>query len=161
MRRVLDQSADNQQADVLIYFDGDLLAGIVLDAVQDTFPYYGGTIADRPALTQWSRFVKEFHEADLEFDYCPHHPHEGPYEESDLAAYIKALSALKNFDEDLDLDHPWLSPWKAVDPATLESYLRFLDFRRWRAVTKHGEIVEGISLPPSLDLQTRRFYFRP
>ncbi|MFI7274615.1 hypothetical protein [Streptomyces sp. NPDC049879] len=150
-----------QQADVLVYFDDELLAGVELDAVQDTFPWYGGTIVDGPALERWRGFVEMFHEADLEFDYCPHHPDEGPYEETDLARYAEALTKLEGLEDDMYEGDPWLAPWKAADPARVESYLRFLDHRRWRAVTRGGEIVAGIPLPPSIDLRTRRFSFRP
>ncbi|ADI09636.1 hypothetical protein SBI_06516 [Streptomyces bingchenggensis BCW-1] len=146
---------------MLIYFDGELLAGIVLDDVQNSFPEYGGTVVDGPALPRWREFVEVFGSVDLEFDYCPHHPDEGPYESTDLAWYVNALAGLEGSHPEADPDHPWLEPWKAADSACLERYLTFLDFRRWRAVTQNGEIVAGIPLPPSLDLRTRRFYFRP
>ncbi|MGW1991325.1 hypothetical protein [Embleya sp. NPDC001921] len=151
----------DQQADVLVYFDGELLAGIVLDDVQDTYPHYGGTIVDGPALALWREFVEIFHEADLEFDYCPHHPDEGRYQETDLALYVDVLRGLQGSGEGTDRDDPWLAPWQGSDSAKVEEYLRFLDFRRWRAVTRNGETVMGIPLPPSMDLDTRRFHFRP
>lgn len=146
---------------MLVYFDGELLAGIVLDDVQNSHPEYGGTIVDGPTLARWRKFVDVFHEADLEFDYCPHHPDEGPYEDTDISRYVDALSGLAEGTSAPDWDHPWLAPWKGADAADVESYLRFLDFRLWLAITRSGEVVVGIALPPNMDLGTRRFYFRP
>lgn len=150
-----------RQVDVLVYFGDELLVGVELDAVQDTFPWYGGTVVDGPALERWRDFVDIFHAADLEFDYCPHHPDEGPYGETDLARYVVALTRLDDPEADVYQDDPWLAPWKAADPARVESYLQFLDYRRWRVVTRNGELVAGIPLPPSIDLRARRFLFRP
>ncbi|MFI6286743.1 hypothetical protein ACIBCM_18670 [Streptomyces sp. NPDC051018] len=163
--RVPEPSSGGRQIDLFVYFDDELLVGVELDAVQDSFPWYGGTVVDGPALEGRRDFVEAFHAADLEFDYCPHHPDEGPYEETDLAGYVEALTRLHGAedddDDDADQDDPWTAPWQAADPARLEGYLRFLDHRRWRVVNRSGEIVVGVPLPPGIDLQARRFSFRP
>jgi hypothetical protein len=153
-------------AHIRLYFDGECLAGIVLDDVQETCPWYLGTIIEGPAMRDWREFVVALHAADLEFDYCPHHPEEGPYEETDLAEYVDTLTALRR-DQLRGTsvrsvgDEPWLVSLTTTDPEWLERYLQFLDFRRWRAVTLSGETVESIPLPPSLDLTSKRFAFRP
>ncbi|MFI7637510.1 hypothetical protein [Nonomuraea sp. NPDC049400] len=151
------------ELDIRLYFDDELIAGIVLDDVQDTYPWYQGVIVDGPALGRWRTFAEAYHHADLEFDYCPHHPHEGSYDETDLAAYVGALTELHQTGQTKDAcldDDGWLTPWTDAQPEQLEGYLRFLDFRRWRAVARTGEIAVEIPLPPSLDLTTRRFSFR-
>ena len=151
------------ELDVRLYFDGELLAGITLDDVQDTYPWYRGTIIDGPALAQCRELVEAYHDVDLEFDYCPHHPDEGPYEDTDLAEYVDALTALHRTSQAADAgpdDDAWLGPWRNAQPEQLERYLRFLDFRRWQAVTSSGENADEIPLPPNLDLVTRRFAFR-
>ncbi|WP_126638907.1 hypothetical protein [Embleya hyalina] len=150
-----------RDAEVLVYFDGVLIAGIVLDDVQDSYPHYLGTIVDGPGLGPLRTFVERFAEADPEFDYCPHHPHEGPYEESDTARYVEALSAIGADCANVDWDDPWLAPWRGADESTLRSYLRFLDFRLWRATNRAGELLTSIALPVSLDLESRRFVYNP
>src|SRR5688572_21997321 len=143
------------KADILIFLDEELLAGIVLDPVQDSFPWYEGTISEGPALGAWRELVEIYNAAALEFDYCPHHPDEGPYEETDLSRYVELLTRLRDAGggapkEEIDVDDPWLAPWLVKSREELERYLGFLDWRRWRAVTQDGQVVEGVPLPVDL-----------
>lgn len=145
--------------DITLTFDDEHIASIVLDDVQDSYPWYKGRVVDGPAMPRWRDLVEVFGQADLEFDYCPHHPDEAPYEDSDLAAYASELAAYQRNRQ--ASDSFWARHWDALDADRLAALVRFVDFRRWKAVNYAGEIVEGVPLPPQLDLQSRRFAFRP
>ena len=146
--------------DIRLTFDGACLAGIVLDEFLD-YPVCTGTIVEQPAIAPWRGYVAALHAADLEFDYCPHHQDEGPYEDTDLAAYVDAMTALR---DRLAAGGPVAEPGWPVpsrDPDWLTTYLGFLDHTRWRAASPGATIIVGVPLPPSLDLETKRFAFRP
>lgn len=154
-----------KRTEILLLLDGEVLAEIDLDSIQDDFPWYEGTLIEGPSLPRWRDFVRAFHDAHIDRDYCPHHPDEGPFEDTDLAKYIHALTALRDAraaDRVVpeDEDDTWLAPWRSAPLERLEAYLGFLDWRRWSAVTHAGELIEEIPLPPSLDLDTKRFAFR-
>lgn len=160
------------EPDIDILLDGEALAHVLLDEMQDAFPWYDGTLVEGPALGRWREFVDVYHRADVELDYCPHHPDEGPYEETDLAKYVAVLTALHaarvagrpvasdSGDDAGELDL-WIAPWLDAPADRLREYIDFLDWRRWRAVYRDGTLVEGIALPPSLDFGSRRFAYRP
>jgi NAD(P)-dependent dehydrogenase (short-subunit alcohol dehydrogenase family) len=59
-----------------------------------------------------------------------------------------------------DADDPWLAPWIDAEPARLQEYIAFLDWRRWQAVNRDGEIIAGVALPPCLDFESGRFVLR-
>jgi hypothetical protein len=151
-------------SDIDILFDGELIAGIVLDPIQDSFPWYTGTLVDGPALAKYRSFVDAYFEVDLEFDYCPHHPDEGPFDSSELARYIAALSSLVDPGTagaiEPELREHWLARWIEADVAVVSAYIAFLDWRRWRAVDRDDQIVAAIPLPPALDVASGRFDFR-
>lgn len=147
----------------MVAYDDEHIATIVLNGLQDTYPWYVGRIVDGPAMSRWQDLVEVFAQADLEFDYCPHHPDEGPYDDTDLADYVAELAVYRQRrlsgerpDGDDRAQH-----WGRLDDERLAVLAEFVDFRRWKAVTVHGEIVEGVPLPPNLDLSTRRFAYRP
>jgi len=149
-----------------IHLDSEIVAEIRLDGVQDSFPWYEGTLTPCPELEPFRRFVDAYRAADLELDYCPHHPHEGPYEDTDLARYVAQLAALReqiaaSAIDPAAADDTWLAPWIGASLDELDAYLRFLDWRRWRAVTCDGTVIDGIPLPPRLDLEGGRFAYRP
>jgi len=149
--------------DLDILLDGELIVRIVLDPIQDSFPWYMGALVEGPALARHRAFVDAYCEADLEFDYCPHHPDEGSFEESELARYIAALSSLADPSAprtaESELCEHWLAPWVDADVAAISTYIAFLDWRRWRAVDCDGQIVVAIPLPPALDFKSGRFGF--
>lgn len=155
------------EPDLFIYLDGELLATVTLDAVQDDYPWYSGALAEGPAMPRWRDFVDRYAEADLDFSYHPHHPDEGPYEETDLAGYVKALRELLDArvrgapPPDGSGEDPWVEPWLGEPIERLEQYIDFLDWRRWRVVSASGAIVEGVSSPPDLRVESGRFTFRP
>jgi hypothetical protein len=148
------------EPDILLYFDGACVAQLVLDDVQTEYPWYTCTIVEAPAMLDWREFAIALHSADLEFDYCPYHPDEGGYEDTDLAAYVEFVKAVRRSAPPSD-ETGWLEVLPSMDPGWLDRYLQFLDFRRWRAVNRSDEIVVGIPLPPSLDLTGGRFAYRP
>lgn len=151
--------------DIDIYFDDQLLAQIILDPIQDAFPWYTGTLIEGPAMPRWRDLVRAYHAAGLEFDYAPHHPDERPFEETDLAAYIADLVKLRAAraagDQVTGEDDDLLGSWQQAPIERLDEYISFLDWRRWRATNRAGQIIAGIPLPPSLDLASKRFNFRP
>ena len=152
------------EPDITIYLDDQVIAYLLLDSLQDTFPWCCGTLVEGPALERWRGFVDAYHDADIEFDYCPHHPQEGAYEDTELAGYIEDLRALARerpaADEVSSAQDHRLAPWIAAPPDRLSDYIAFLDHRRWRAINRDGDVVVGIALPPSLDFETRQFSFR-
>lgn len=143
----------------MLLFDDEHIASIVLHDVQDSFPWYTGRIVDGPTMFRWRDLVKVFGLSDLEYDYCPHHPEEGPYEDSDLATYVAELVAYQG--DRRACDSTWTPDWEALDDCRLAALVGFVDYRRWKAVNRAGEIVEGVPLPPALDLESRKFAFRP
>ncbi len=152
------------EADVVFRFEGRAVAGLVLDPLQDSFPWYEGALVEGPALAAVRTFVDRYHAADLEFDFAPYHPDEGPYEETQLSEYAKALSTYRRERPPLAEDddaHAWLLPWRDASDEELDRYLEFLDWRRWQAITRSGAIERGIALPPRLDLARKRYAYRP
>lgn len=149
------------EPDICFYIDDDLVATLHLDGVQNNFPWYEGVLQTAKGTERWRVFIDRYREADLELDYCPYHPDEMPYGDSELARYIAALEQLRT---DPDRRHDevveaWREPWRDAPREELEQYLRFLDWRRWRAVNREGAVVDSIALPPKLDLQSLRFGF--
>lgn len=159
------QNGENREnAEIIdIRIDGEVVASLELDAVQDSYPWHMASLVPGPALPKWRAFVDAYVLAGIEIDFCPGHPDEGPYEETDLAAYIAALRALLKdgaSTTDADEDDPWLDRWRGEDPSRLEEYIAFLDWRRWRASSRRtGQSVPGIPLPPALDIASARFGF--
>lgn len=157
----------SREPHLFIYLDDQLLATVTFDGFQNEYPWYSGTLAAGPAMPRWREFVDRYAEADVEFDYHPHHPDEGPYEETDLAEYVKLLRELLDARKrgapppDGSDEDPWVQPWLAEPIERLEQYIAFLDWRRWRAVTADGSIVEGVPLPPKLHVEHGRFSYRP
>lgn len=152
------------EADLVFRFEGRAVAGLVLDAVQDAFPWYEGSLLEGPALPDLREFLERYRAAELEFDFAPYHPDEQPYEETELCAYVKALADYRRqrtaLVEGSD-SYAWLLPWREAADAELDRYLEFLDWRRWQAVYRTGSHERGIGLPPDLDLTTRRYAYRP
>jgi hypothetical protein len=145
--------------DIALRFDDEHVASIVLDDVQDSYPWYTGRIVDGPTMPRWRDLVEVFSLADLELDYCPHHPHEGPYEDTDLATYVAELVAYQR--DRRAGNSVWTPDWDVLNDHRLAALVGFVDYRRWKAVNRAGEIIEGVPLPPGLDLQSRKFAFRP
>ncbi len=150
--------------DIDLFFDDQLVAQILLNPIQNAFPWYEGSLVEGPALARWRGFVRAYNDAEIEREYCPHHPDEGLFEETDLAAYVAALTELRDARASgrstPDEDDAWLAPWSDAPLERLDEYLGFISFQRWRAVTRVGAIVEGVPLPPSLDLDAMRFAYR-
>jgi hypothetical protein len=161
----MNQSHQQRIPEIDILFDNQLLGQVLLDPIQDSYPWYSGTLLEGPALPHWRDFVDTFYHAELEFDYLPHHPEAGPYEETELAEYVEALRSLMDaIGNDLlekDEQNPWLTPWIAAPVERLQSYLNFLDWQRWQVIYhESGDPVESVGLPPALDFQTCQFSFR-
>lgn len=152
------------QADLVFRFEGRAVAGLVMDAVQDAYPWYEGRLIEGPALTSVRRFVERLHAAELEFDFAPYHPDEQGYEQTDLWAYVQAIAGYREQRRALAEDdgaYAWLLPWREATDVELDRYLEFLDWRRWQAIHRSGSIERGIALPPSLDLARGRYAYRP
>lgn len=152
------------EADIVFRFEGRAVAGLILDPVQDSFPWYEGRLIEGPALAGVRSFVERYHAADLEFDLAPYHPDEGAYEDSELFEYVQTIASHRrqrvSFD-DADDSQAWLLPWRDASDDELDRYLEFLDWRRWQALYRSGAIERGIALPPRLDLTALRYAYRP
>lgn len=152
------------EADLVLRFEGRAVAGLVLEAVQDAFPWYEGRLIEGPGLAGVRELVERYHAADLEFDFAPYHPDEQAYEETDLFAYVQTIASYRQRRGEIVADddaYAWLLPWREASDAELDRYLEFLDWRRWQAVYRAGAIERGIGLPPSLDLTTMHYAYRP
>jgi predicted NAD-dependent protein-ADP-ribosyltransferase YbiA (DUF1768 family) len=152
------------EADIVFRFEGRAVAGLVLDPVQNGFPWYEGSLIEGPAYAHLQAFLAHYRAADIERDFAAYHPDEGPYEETDLFAYAQVIATHREHRSPLtDDEHvfAWLAPWRDAADTELDRYLEFLDWRRWQAVGRSGAIERGIALPPSLDFATKRYAYRP
>lgn len=148
------------QADIVFRFEGRAVAGLLLDPVQDKFPWYEGTLTKGPNFSLVGEFLARFCEAQLEHDFAPYHPDEQAYENTDLFSYVETIATFRRERVTGDED-PWLVPWRNATDVELDRYLEFLDWRRWHAVHSAGVIERGIALPPCLDFGSKRFAYRP
>lgn len=151
------------EVDLVFRFEDRAVAGLVLDAVQDAFPWYQGRLIEGPALARVRTFMDRFQAAELEFDFAPYHPDEQPYAQTELCTYVRALTRYRQHrtipTEDRT-EQAWRLPWREAPDAELDRYLEFLDWRRWLVAYRAGRIERGIGLPPRIDLATGRDAYR-
>jgi len=153
--------ADLPDADLVFRFEGHAIAGLILDPVQNGFPWYEGRLIEGPGLAAVRELVDRYDAAGLEFDFAPYHPDEQAYEASELFTYIQEIASFRQQRRALEADDAWLLPWRDATDAELDRYLEFLDWRRWQAVHRSGASERGIALPPSLDFSSLRYAYRP
>lgn len=153
------------EASLIFRFEGRAIGGLVFDSVQDSFPWYQGTLVPGPALGSLRTFVDRYNDIGIEQDFAPYSEHERPYEQTELREYRELIANYRTQrradPQGQPLDDERLDPWRDATDAELERYLDFLDWRRWQALHRSGAVEYGIGLPPQLDFERRRYSFRP